>query len=888
MKQMNPPDSSHTDHDEPKSPVLPARQLAEKRQARLDAFRKGKTKNFVKDHTRLIDRYFQDTNALLSGVYESINPYAVVALGGYGRQEQCIYSDIDLMFLFRDPVQESLLGMIRTFVYPLWDIGLSVAHSTRTIAECMHIFHDRNQTLVSFLDARRICGCSELFGDFQNQFRNTVLVPESDALIRWLMRTNLARHEEFGDSTYRLEPNLKDGQGGLRDYHTLLWMERIRKNVETKDDLAKTGAISHLEYESLMEALEYIWMVRNHLHDLTGKKYDQLRFTFQEEIAGILGIKEKEGQQPVEGFLGMLQMRMNFIKQLFLIHIYALEMQHCARHGVFPPLDYPKIHIKDGMLFFDSSREVAEDPFMMIRIFRESARLDIPLSPESRRLVREFVHLITEEIRKDPESRKCLEDILTAKNRKFQVLNDMLNTGILVRLVPPFAGIVDRIQYDQYHIFPIDKHSLHTVRTIKELEREDSGYDEPLAGEILQEMEDRRLLYYAALLHDVGKSVPGGKHSEKGAPMARDYMLGMGYSREEADIVAFLVKEHLTLVKTATRRDISDEDTAIQCARIFVEPALFKMIYVLTVADSISTGEKAWNSWTSSLVSTLYENVLNILLKKELASNEALRILREKERMVLGTGLGEPLFLGRLFSSMSPRYLQTPFSEEEISHHIRLYQAFSEEDPGRPCGVWRIDKIQETDTRKVTICAKDRPGIFSAISGVFTLNSINVLTAQIFTWKNGTILDIFEVTPPLDRFYEEDKWESVRKDLCLALSGELDLGEALREKIRPEQNRAPGMLMKQPKVVVDNETSRFFTIIEVYCYDFPGLLYRVTNSLYEQDLDIWVAKIATHGDQVVDVFYVRDLARDKILSRDRIERIKTHLLSVLPRIFFHT
>lgn len=514
-----------------------------------------------------------------------------------------------------------------------------------------------------------------------------------------------------------------------------------------------------------------------------------------------------------------------------------------------------------------------------MRIFEESARLKLPLSLEAQRLVIEFGHLVDAGFRADPQMVAAFEDILVAPAATFNVLNEMLHTGFLTHFIPEFSRLVNRIQYDQYHLYPVGRHSLRAVRTVKEFATRGNLASPRLNGRIYREMRRKKLLLWAVLLHDIGKGDVETGHAERGEAIAREVMARHGYSQIDVDKVAFLVREHLFFIETATRRDVQDEETAIFCARRIKSAQRLKMLYLLTVADSMATGPAAWSDWTASLLRDLFLKTLNVIENGELATAEAIAIVDRKREQVAEATTAAPHRADcmDLLKAMSPRYLLlTP--TDEILEHIGLY-ARRETQAGF---VWDIQSSKDQGTRTVTICAGDRPGLISKIAGVFTLNNIDILDVQAFTWRNQIALDIFTVTPPPDAIFEEEKWHKAEAHLNAALAGELDLNNALKKRLTAGRQAGPKGLIRPHRVIVDNATSSFFTIVEVYTYDFPGLLYAVTDALYLCGLNIWVAKIATKVDQVVDVFYVRDEHGEKVDTPEDVQLIETTILKRLP------
>ena len=860
-----------------------ANMLSKRRLHLVEDFLEGREAGFLLPHTRILDDYFCETfEHSLVGPRIGINknPYAIIALGGYGREEQCIHSDIDLLLLFKDSVPDEAEDLIREVVYPLWDQGMEISQATRSIDECVRMSQEDYDILTPLLDARFICGISPLYMDLIRRLREDVLKENADRITEWLIDKNRERHKRFGDSAFLLEPNLKEGRGGLRDYHTLLWVAKIMRHIKQRRDLEVLGFLSHDEYVSLSEALQFIWKVRNRLHHMTGRKCDQLHFEIQIRMAEAMKYVEKDGLQPVNQFLGCLHERMEFIKRLHVNFIYELEVSRkkSGKIRTMKNMRYEGLEIKRGLLFFKSAEDILDTPELLVRIFEESARLQVPLSIEARRLVKDLGHLVDDEFRESKSVLKSFERILEIHSPEFKVFDEMLYTGFLPRYIPEFQGVLNRIQYDNYHLYPVDKHMLRVVQTIKNFGTIKDASGHPLCGEIYKELKNRKTVLWAALLHDIGKGVPESGHSARGETMARRIMLEKGYSKKMADEVAYLVREHLLLAKIAMRRDINDEETSINLARRVQDPEMLKMLYLLTVGDSIATGPKAWNNWTGILMRSLFLKVLNVMTKGELASAEAVEIVEKKREMLmtLAKSAEEHQDLERLFNFLSPRYLLWAPSEE-MYHHIRLFKKLEDK-----LFVWDIERSADSDTRTVTICAKDAPGLISKIAGVFTLNGINILDVQVFTWRNNTALDIFKVQPPPEQVFEDERWARAAEHLDEALSGKLDLKEALREKLASYRRSRFSKSGRKTRVVVDNDSSSFFTILEVFTDDFPGLLHCVTDALFACKLDIWVAKIATKIDQVVDVFYVRDFDGQKVDSPDQVEMIERTILENLP------
>ncbi|NOY69877.1 MAG: [protein-PII] uridylyltransferase [Deltaproteobacteria bacterium] len=862
--------------------TAPAANLAQGREALFASLVKTTPEAFILENAGLLDTYFTESFAQSrSGPSLDFvkNPFAVIALGGYGRSEQCVHSDVDVMILFRKSVPKNADELVRDIVYPLWDIGLEVGHAVRSIKECIVMARDDSEVLASFIDARFVCGMSCLFDAFSARIADRILSGRgADRVIRGLVDLNLKRHDEYGDSAFLLEPNLKEGAGGLRDYHILRWIGNIRFNSKTLVDLEHQGILTHHEYTDLTGALFFIWGVRNRLHVLTGRKCDRLYFDHQLLLANEMGYRAKNGQQPVERLMSELHLKMGLIKDQLLLVLYELGFEIPTRRRFsFSKKAGPEgILITKGGLEFSSSERIIKSPQLLIRIFETSAHLRVPLTREALSLVREFCFLVKKDYWKKPGVKEAFENILRAPVSSGTVFEQMLNSGLLTRLIPEFAAIVDRIQFDAYHIYPVGRHLIRTVQILKSFAGSgDASQGGRLAGRLFSGLKKKRLLLIAALIHDIGKGVSGDKHSLAGAEMVPAVLSRMGYDEKEIDTVGFLVEHHLLLVKTATRRDIYDEETALMVARIVGRASRLKMLYLLSISDAMATGPKAWNDWTSALLRGLFLMTMHTLENKGIASVAAGRRMAEKLDSVCGKCAKIPgIDAERIREILTPRYLLA-MAADEILSHLRLYSGLDEMG-----FAWDISGRPDSDTRRVAICTKDRPGLFSAIAGVFALNGIEVLDAQIYTWKNNIALDVFTVHPPLDLIFEKSCWKKAAEDLRAAI---LNPAVPVMKMLKKAKSGARKTAVdKRPsRVVIDNHASSFFTIIEVFTHDSPGLLYRITDTLSRFGLDIMVAKIATKVDQVVDVFYVRDEGGGKLESGDAKTNLKKSLLAAL-------
>ena len=859
----------------------PIQALQEKREALVSRLMKDHAPDFVAQHAEVLDDYFQECFArsvVGPRMHMERNPCVLIALGGYGRREQCLHSDVDVLLLFRKRVPEEAQELVQEIIYPLWDIGLEVGYGTRSLRECLRLASENFEVLTSLIDARFLCGISFLYSNLMEGIEQRVLRKRGRALLKWLVETSQRRHDQFGDSAYLLEPNVKEGLGGLRDYHALRWIAWCRYHTKQIRELVDNGHLAQDELQGLLEAVSFIWKVRNGLHKMTGRKCDQLYFEHQVKLAAELGFRDADGQQGVERCLGTMHGHMEFVKHLHLSFLNKVmpRGEKPYRRRIVSRLRVQGLKIVKEALHFESPAIVRENPILLIKVFEQSALLGMPLALEAIRTVRENLPMVDEDFRSSHAVVHSLRRILVSPPQTFNVLSEMLNTGILVALFPEMKAIVNRIQYDEYHVYPVDRHSLLTVRLLKALGEAGAHGGNALYAQLYEEVADRELVLWAALFHDVGKGVPGKDHSGQGAEIVQRVFARMGFPAAQIDTIAFLVREHLSMVKTATLRDLQDEKVVVEFARKFGDEDQLRMLTLLTVADGMATGPKAWNAWTEVLLKELFFKVLQVLRRGELATKTSGEIVERKRVEVFREAHGMPREkLEALFENMSPRYLlYTP--SKDMLRHIELVQRLGDSP-------FVLDPCPSGDDyfRTVTVCARDRPGLFASIAGVLTLNNLDILNANIYTWRNGIALDLFTVRAPPDSLHEDEVWSRVRNDLHAVLGGRLILEDALKEKLLSHRSGRKPQPTRPDRVVVNNEHSAFFTIVEIHTHDFPGLLYRVTNALFRCNLDVRIAKIATNVDQVVDIFYVRDTEGQKVVDPEAVSRIRNAVERVL-------
>ena len=828
---------------------------------------------FQERRAEIMDRYFRTSlqeSRAGEGLFRNKKPFAVVALGGYGRKELYLHSDVDVMILFKAKVPEAAKDLAVDMLYPLWDMGLDLGHAVRGIKDCIALAGEDFEVLTSMMDARFICGDSPLFLSLVEQLKGRALAKKTAAFAQWLAQKDALRMATFGDASYLLEPHLKEGIGGLRDYHRILWLARAFFRLMAPRDLEYQGLLTHREYQDLQRSILFVGLVRNHLHRLSERKNDRLFFDYQEKIAHILDFKDQGNLLAVENFLGKLHTHMAAVKSLYRAFVL---------NQIEPEAGGRKKAGKRGEIHLDSATSFLRDPLIMMDAFFESCRLGTPLSLEAKRLIREFSHLVDRDFRKSKRAARAFLLILNDPNA-FETLDQMVEVGFLSAFIPEFAAIQNRVQYDNYHLYPVGRHALQTLRHLKSLGLE----KDLLLLAAFSDLSDPEPLFLASLLHDIGKT--GKDHAQKGMQIARAILKRMDYEKAKAEDVLFLVRHHLLLAETASRRDLNDEKVIVQCAASVGTVERLKMLYLLTWADGRATGPRAWNTWIENLVQELFFKILHVLERGELATPDASRRVEQSLRKVRGA-LGdriEPSGLDRLLEAMTPRYLLER-KPGEIVRHVEEVLRLRDSFEARPAEAFSLERKESypQDTYEVTFLGKDRPGLFADLAGVMALHGINILSAHIYTWRDGTVVDIFSVTKPLDPMRSDEIWDRIREDLQRAFSGALALADRLEEKARPSLISLDRTWHWPPEVRIDNQASDFFTIIEVFAEDRVGLLHRITRTLFRLRLDIGIAKIATKKSRVADIFYVRNLEGEKVVDEDQAQAIEKALLETLMR-----
>ncbi len=805
--------------------------------------------------------------------------WCLAAVGGFGRGELSFASDLDLLFLYHKRLDPALQEVIRELTYGFWDDGFEVGHATASVSEAKRLVQEDFSILTSYLEARFVAGDEEVYRNWRQAFLKSFGMQHRRNFLQSLVKSRESRLQQFGETSYLLEPHVKEGVGGLRDLQTIRWADLVFLQSTDLNALIEHDWLGRQEALWLEQAYDFLWRVRLQLHQLTGRRQDHLLFPEQELVAARLGYSDNQQGLAVEAFMRLYYRHTARIRRTTSFFLERLG----ERQRIFPRLRrrrriLPGPFLLDGQhLHFLEPDWIRKDPRLLMQFFWQAAQTDAHFHHQTGGVIRETLGTFTDATRRDPQVIKQFFDILLHPRQAFRVLRVMLETAFLDAFLPEFVAVRYRVQHDVYHLYTVDEHLLSTVRELHRMEQnQDRSPAEVKLHDLFVGLEPRRILYLAGLLHDIGKG-QGKNHAVRGAPMVRNIAERFGLDPEETELLCFLVEHHLLLAETALKRDLMDEKPIAKCAVIVGDRDRLRMLLLLTVADSRATGPGAWSAWKASLLAELYDKVDRMLARGNWQGEDLQERSEEIQKEVLALA-GEALDREkavRWLDRLSFRYLLSQ-SPEAILQHYRMEHELAERPP-----LVLMTRKMEGEMWQLTVATRDRPGLFAIITGVLWLRGLNILSADIFTRESGIALDVLLVERLPDPLHPEELWGKVEVDLVRSLADRAFLDELLADKRKPSLLNHKGLPRKEDNVVIDEEASDFYTIIEVYTWDRPGVLHAITNTLYELSLSIQLAKISTPGAQVADIFYITDLSGNKVNDAEAHESIREKLLEGL-------
>lgn len=781
---------------------------------------------------------------------------ALLAVGGSGRGEMAPHSDVDLLFLAPYKLTPWAESLIESMLYILWDLKLKVGHASRTVKDCLRLAREDYTIRTSLVEERYLAGDPALAAELTKRLRSELFASTIPDFIEAKLEERAERHRKQGGQRYMVEPNVKEGKGGLRDLQSLYWIGKYVHGVKDASELVKHKVFTQNEYEEFRAAHEFLWAVRCHLHLLTGRAADQLTFDMQVEVAERMGYADKGGRRAVEHFMQDYFRHATDVGELTRIFLTAQEAAHLKAEPMLLRLfsrtttAKPPYAIKQNRLTVDKPAAFLKDKLNLLRIFEEALRTGTLLHPDAMRLIKANLVLIDDDMRADKEAQRIFLDMLLKHGNPERGLRRMNELGVLDAFIPEFEPIVAMMQFNMYHHYTVDEHTIQTISHLAQIERAELDEELPVSASILKGGINRRVLYVALLLHDIGKG-RDEDHSILGARIARRVAPRLGLSKKDCETVEWLVRYHLLMSDMAQKRDIADPRTVRDFAKAVKTVERLNLLCVLTVCDIRGVGPGTWNNWKAVLIRALYRQT-------KFALENGMEALNREER-----GTEARKNLRDALSDWSEKDIRTELGRHYPPYwqglHVTAHVDFANLLHGIGTDEVRIELTPDDDRDATRVCfaMADHPGIFSRMCGALSLVGANVVDARTFTTKDGFATAAFWVQDADEAPYEEARLPRLRTMIQKTLQGDIVPRDKLADKDKMKKREKAFRV--QTSITFDNDGSEIYTIIEVDTRDRPGLLHDLTRTLANANVYIASAVIATYGEQVVDTFYVKDM-----------------------------
>lgn len=783
-------------------------------------------------------------------LYPAPNPteaekLALIAVGGYGRGVLAPFSDLDIVFLRPWKTTARTETVAEFMLYVLWDLGLKVGSAARSVEEALSLGKSDMTIRTALLEARPLAGDAALAVEFLTRFQAQVAASDPRPFIAAKMEEREARHAKAGAVRYRVEPNIKDGKGGLRDLNALFWIARSLAPDSPLGARVMEDLLTPRERRTFEEAFDFLWRVRCHLHLAAGRAEEKLTFDLQPEVARRMGWRGRGDEPAVERFMRRYFIVARDVGALTRAMSATLEARQQKKAlslsrlipGRRRDLGVEGFVEDSGRLSVTGPEVFGSDPVKLLTLFVTADRHDLDLHPHAFSAVTRSLGLVTPRLRRDPQATAALLHILAHGHRPYRVLTIMNETGLLGRFLPEWGRVVGQTQFNMYHAYTVDEHTLQAIGIINDIQRGKLKDDHPLASEVIHLIADPEALMLAMLLHDVGKGGDRGQ-LEDGAISARRACERLGLEPRRIELVVWLVRHHLALSDYAQKRDVSDPETVRAFAELVGDPERLRMLLVLTVADIRAVGPGVWNSWKGQLMRSLYAAV-------------------------------EALFRGETMQSIDP------LADRAALVARALAQGSAAEARAGAAG--RIEQ-----TTEIALAARDRPGLFADLAAVLAAAGADVTGARVATTADGTVLDVFQVQDGADQPYGQAEPRRLTR-LIAALEAAARGDTSVPLPPTPAASPRRAVFDVRPVVMIDNAASAEATVIEVSGADRPGLLAELSRTLSDHDLSIRSAHVASFGERAVDSFYVTDAHGRKLTSEVLLDEVHRSLEAVLDR-----
>jgi [protein-PII] uridylyltransferase len=800
----------------------------------------------------------------------------IAAVGGYGRGEMAPHSDVDIAFLTPTRATAWCEQVIEAMLYLLWDLGLKIGQSSRSLDEMVRMCKSDLTIRTAMLEARYVWGDQDLFEEARERFWKDVVGGTERQFVVEKLAEREARHKRMGDTRYVVEPNVKEGKGSLRDLHTLYWIGKYIHKVRSTADLVDVGLLSAKEYRAFRRAENFFWAVRCHLHTITRRAEDRLTFDLQREVATRMNYADRPGKSSVERFMQYFFLQAKVVGSLTGVFLAQLDEQFAQRpvRGLLANFRARARTVKGYKVFGGRVRAptttwFTEDPVRLIEIFVVADREGLEIHPETLRQIAHDLPRIRDEVRSDPRANALFLELLTSRHDPEKALRAFNEAGVFGRFVTEFGRVNAQMQFDMYHHYTVDEHTIRAIGLIARIERGELKEDHPLAHEVIGKIRSRRALYVAVLLHDIAKG-RHGDHSVLGAEIALKLCPRLGLDEDETELVAWLVRQHLIMSATAFKRDLSDGKTIADFVGQVQSVDRLRQLMLLTVVDIRAVGPGTWNSWKRQLIGDLYCAAEERLRLGHAEYGREKRIAAKRHAVAERLGAGSNLIddIGKQFADAY--WIAEP--DDVIAKNLAQYEVSRNE----PLTI-HSEFYPARGATLVTVIAADHPGLFYRIAGGIHLAGGNIIDARIHTTRTGRAVDNFLVQDPIGRpFREEGQLDRLRNSIEGALANRVRLLPQLQA--RPDARPRADAFDVRPRVLVDNKASNRFTVVEVNARDRPALLNRLAYALFDARLMVHSAHVATYGEQAVDTFYVTDLLGEKLESSSRTKTLEKRLL----------
>ncbi|MCZ6677300.1 MAG: [protein-PII] uridylyltransferase [Candidatus Poribacteria bacterium] len=835
----------------------------------------------VEEYTRLADhviqRIYQSAIQAKSGspLLTEETPVAILALGGYGREELNPYSDIDIMLVYEasQGSAKRLEPFAGQLIATLWDVGFEVGHSCRSLKECVRASYDDIFSKTSMIEARYIVGVKSVYRQFQKLTSKHVFKKQVGKFIAKKVQEWSERHESYGSTIYLQEPNIKESVGGLRDFHTGIWVAAARYGIKELEGLYKRGIIPKALADGCQASLDFLWRLRNELHYVNRRRSDQLTFEVQETVAKNLGYGDNEDVLAEEFMMRDYYLHAEQLYEFAKLIIDRVKYRESTLRRLLDRWQTQTLTdgfaiVRNEVNFQHGHSDFAEDATRLMEVFVHRQRLGNRISADVRHEITANLDLIDDNFRRSPGVAECFLSILRHPKAVAETLRRMHRWQVLDRYLPEFGKVRSLVRFDRYHQYTVDEHTLYALENLEEatLAKLEDGQT---FLNIIREVEKPELLRLAILLHDVGKGVEGpGGHDARGVEMARVALDRLGLDAVDGEVVMFLIHRHLDMSHTAQQRDLDDPQVIERFAGLVKDEQHLKMLYLLTFADMRAVSLAIWNEWNAILLWQLYSRTLKFLQGK--VERLDVEELQKRVMEIIRDAVGEAA-IAHHFETMPEQGLrsQTP---EFISKQIQL----AEQLGGRPIAVSCFAESQTY--MQIGICTHDARGIFRRITGVLAAENINILSAAIDTRSDGIVIDVLNVTDgQTGNGAIPERCRQVEKSLTAVWEGETDVESLMRQQRKPDFPAHIQRRYMPPEIEIDNESSDYATIIDIRVQDAVGLLYIISTAFYELGLDIRLAKITTEAFTAVDSFYITDASGEKITDATHLEEIREML-----------